>query len=85
MAMVSNKFLGSLAARLGLHTHLQYFSTPLQGAITRYVEESQLAFEVNQSVDFWLATEDPPKVRTWTFQLGLPLVKRIWCMIALAN
>ncbi|OKL56214.1 Dicer-like protein 1 [Talaromyces atroroseus] len=61
MAMVSNKFLGSLAVRLGLHTHLQHFSNPLQGQILQYVEDSQLVYESNQSVDFWLDTQDPPK------------------------
>lgn len=62
MAMVSNKFLGSLAIRLGLHTHLQYFSNPLQAQIAEAVEESQLAYQSQQSVDFWLSVEDPPKV-----------------------
>lgn len=65
MAMVSNKFLGSLAIRLGLHTHLQYFSNPLQAQIAQAAEDSQLAYDSHQSVDFWLMTEDPPKVRTW--------------------
>ncbi|KUL90852.1 hypothetical protein ZTR_00903 [Talaromyces verruculosus] len=61
MAMVSNKFLGSLAIRLDLHTHLQYFSNPLQAQIAQAVEDSKLAYESHQSVDFWLMTEDPPK------------------------
>ncbi|KAH8705121.1 putative RNA helicase/RNAse III [Talaromyces proteolyticus] len=61
MAMVSNKFLGTLTVQLGLHTHLQYFSSPLQSQIYQYVEESQLAYENKRSVDFWLSTEDAPK------------------------
>ncbi|EEA28280.1 Dicer-like protein 1 [Talaromyces marneffei ATCC 18224] len=61
MAMVSNKFLGSLAVRLDLHTHLQYFSNPLQGRIAQAVEDAQLAYESHQSVDFWIMIEDPPK------------------------
>lgn len=63
MAMVSNKFLGSLAVQLNLHTHLQYFSSQLQAQIAQAVEDSKLAYESHQSVDFWLMTEDPPKVR----------------------
>ncbi|EED23279.1 RNA helicase/RNAse III, putative [Talaromyces stipitatus ATCC 10500] len=61
MAMVSNKFLGSLAVRLSLHTHLQYFSNPLQAQIARAVQDSQLAYDSHQTVDFWLHTDDPPK------------------------
>lgn len=63
--MVSNKFLGSLAVRLDLHTHLQYFSNPLQGRIAQAVEDAQLAYESHQSVDFWIMIEDPPKVGIW--------------------
>jgi endoribonuclease Dicer len=62
MAMVSNKFLGSLAVRLGLHKHLYHFSNPLQGQISQYAEDSELIYESNQSVDFWLDTQDSPKV-----------------------
>lgn len=71
MAMVSNKFLASLAVRLGLHKHLQYFSNSLQGLIARYVKDLDLAYESNESVDFWLETvEDPPKVGTCTTALA---------------
>ncbi|CRG84276.1 endoribonuclease Dicer [Talaromyces islandicus] len=61
MAMVSNKFLGTLVVQLGLHTHLQYFSNALQSQIHTYVEECQLASENQRTADFWLDTEDPPK------------------------
>ena len=63
MAMVSNKFLGALAVRLGLHRHLQYFGSPLQGQITHYAEDIQLAeTEGDGAMDYWLATRDSPKV-----------------------
>lgn len=63
MAMVSNKFLGALAVRLGLHTHLRHFSNPLQSQITHYAEEIQIAeSESEGAVNYWLATKDSPKV-----------------------
>lgn len=63
MAMVSNRFLGALAVRLGLHTHLRHFSNPLQSQITHYAEEIQTAeAECEGAVDYWVATKDPPKV-----------------------
>ncbi|OJJ50927.1 hypothetical protein ASPZODRAFT_155932 [Penicilliopsis zonata CBS 506.65] len=62
MAMVSNKFLGYLAVKLQLHTHLQHFSNPLQSQITHYAEDIQTAeIEHKQAVDFWVVTKDPPK------------------------
>lgn len=65
MAMVSNKFLGALAVKLGLHTHLKYFSAPLQSQITQYAEEIQTAEgESEGAVDYWTVTKDPPKVMT---------------------
>lgn len=61
--MVSNRFLGALAVRLGLHTHLRHFSNPLQAQITHYAEEIQTAeAECEGAVDYWVATKDPPKV-----------------------
>lgn len=63
MAMVSNKFLGTLAIKLGLHTHLRHFSSALQSQITHYAEDMQTAeAESEGAVDYWLATKDPPKV-----------------------
>ncbi|KAJ5563547.1 hypothetical protein N7535_008711 [Penicillium sp. DV-2018c] len=62
MAMVSNKFLGALAVKLGLHRHLQHFSSPLLVQITKYVAEIELAEEEGKGeVDYWLSTSDPPK------------------------
>ena len=63
MAMVSNKFLGALAVRLGLHKHLQHFSNAILANITNYTEELRVAEqEVKGEVDYWLSTTDPPKV-----------------------
>ncbi|KAH8425375.1 ribonuclease III domain-containing protein [Aspergillus melleus] len=62
MAMVSNKFLGALAVKLGLHTHLKHFSNPLQSQITHYAEEIQTAENESEgAVDYWILTKDPPK------------------------
>ncbi|KAJ6139597.1 hypothetical protein N7471_006083 [Penicillium samsonianum] len=62
MALVSNKFLGALAVKLGLHLHLQHFSNPLLIQNSKYAEELQLAeSESNGEVDYWLSTSDPPK------------------------
>ncbi|KAE8352631.1 ATP-dependent helicase dcl1 [Aspergillus coremiiformis] len=62
MAMVSNKFLGALAVKLGLHTHLRHFSNPLQSQITHYAEEIQAAENESEgAVDYWMTTKDPPK------------------------
>ncbi|XHG04756.1 Dicer-like protein 1 [Aspergillus wentii] len=62
MAMVSNKFLGALAVRLGLHRHLRHFSNPLQSQITNYAEEIETAETESESgVDYWVVTKDPPK------------------------
>ncbi|KAJ5496799.1 hypothetical protein N7463_008786 [Penicillium fimorum] len=62
MAMVSNKFLGALAVKLGLHLHLQHFSSPLMIQNSKYAEELQLAeSESNGEVDYWLSTSDSPK------------------------
>ena len=61
--MVSNKFLGALAVKLGLHVHLQHFSNPLMIQNNKYAEEIQLAeSEGNGEVDYWLSTSDSPKV-----------------------
>ncbi|KAL5341579.1 hypothetical protein BJX70DRAFT_405806 [Aspergillus crustosus] len=62
MAMVSNKFLGALAVKLGLHSHLKLFSTPLISRISRYADEIKATeLENDIGVDFWTGTTDPPK------------------------
>ena len=61
--MVSNKFLGALAVKLGLHTHLRHFSNPLQAQIIHYAEDIQTAENESEGVvDYWVDTEDSPKV-----------------------
>ncbi|KAJ6133995.1 dicer-like protein 1 [Penicillium sp. IBT 18751x] len=62
MAMVSNKFLSALAVRLGLHRHLQYVGGALQGLISHYAEDIQIAeAEADGAMDYWLGTRDSPK------------------------
>ncbi|KAJ5107010.1 hypothetical protein N7456_003685 [Penicillium angulare] len=62
MAMVSNKFLGALAVKLGFHRHLQHFSNPITSIIPQYAEELQLAEEEsNGAMDYWLGTKEAPK------------------------
>jgi endoribonuclease Dicer len=62
MAMVSNKFLGALAAKLKFHRHLQHFSNPIQTNITSYAEEIQTAEDESEgAMVYWLSTRDSPK------------------------
>lgn len=68
MAMVSNKFLGALAVKLGLHRHLQHFSNSLQSGVTQYAEDIQIAEEESNGImDYWLGTKDSPKVSSVLF------------------
>ncbi|KAK2766939.1 Dicer-like protein 1 [Arachnomyces sp. PD_36] len=63
MAMVSNKFLGAVAAKLALGGHLQMLSGPLQGQIKTYMEEiDEVEKESPGMRDYWVLTSDPPKV-----------------------
>lgn len=63
--MVSNKFLGALAAKLGFHKHLQHFSTPIQTSVASYIEDIEVAEEESSGAkDYWLGTKDAPKVRS---------------------
>ncbi|RAL13999.1 putative RNA helicase/RNAse III [Aspergillus homomorphus CBS 101889] len=62
MAMVSNKYLGALAVKLSLHTHLKHFSSPLQSQITLYAQAIQIAESDSKgAVDYWVDANDPPK------------------------
>lgn len=64
MAMVSNKFLGSLAVNLNLHVHLIHISNTLQGQITSYTEELQaMKIKMEGNLEAWTYTNEPPKVR----------------------
>lgn len=65
MAMVSNRFLGALSVKLGLHRHLQYFGSTLQSQITHYAEAIQMAEEKGDgAMDYWLSVDESPKVVT---------------------
>lgn len=67
MAMVSNKFLGALAVKLGFHRHLQHFSAAIQSNMTHYAEDLQTALEESEgAMDYWLGSKDSPKV-VYTF------------------
>jgi endoribonuclease Dicer len=69
MAMVSNKFLGALTVKLGLHKHLQHFSSSLIAQIANYAEELQAAErESKGEVDYWLSTTDSPKASSLQHQ-----------------
>lgn len=70
MAMVSNKYLGALAVKLGLHTHLKHFSNPLQSQITLYAQAIQIAESDSKgAVDYWVDANDPPKVGRCLIQM----------------
>lgn len=65
MAMVSNKFLGSVAVRLDIHKHLKKNSATLAGQISAYAEEIKVVeSEDGAEPDAWTSTTDPPKVCT---------------------
>lgn len=63
MAMVSNKFLAALAARLEFHRHVRVAGSLVEYQNREYVAEIQEAeAESNGSRDYWMATKNPPKV-----------------------
>lgn len=63
MAMVSNKFFGAVAVKLGFHKHLRHNTTMLLGQIQEYVAELAQAEEsAGGAMDYWMVTKDPPKV-----------------------
>lgn len=63
MAMVSNKFLAALAARLGFHRHVRVAGSVVEFQNREYVTEIQEAeADSNGSRDYWMATKNPPKV-----------------------
>lgn len=64
MAMVSNKFLAALGAKLGFHRHIRVGGAVVEYQNREYVAEIQEAeAESNGSCDYWMATKAPPKVR----------------------
>lgn len=63
MAMVSNKFLAALAAKLEFHRHVRVAGSVVEYQNREYVAEIQEAeAESNGSRDYWMATKNPPKV-----------------------
>lgn len=63
MAMVSNRFLAALAARLGFHRHIRVGGAVVEAQNRYYVEEVKEAEEEsNGSPDYWTSTKYAPKV-----------------------
>ena len=63
MAMVSNKFLAALSAKLGFNKHVRFGGKVVERQNREYVAEIQEAeADSNGSRDYWLATKNPPKV-----------------------
>ena len=61
--MVSNMFLGALAAKLGFHKHLRSNGATLEYQVRTYVNEIEEAKkESNGARDYWTSTQPPPKV-----------------------
>lgn len=62
MAMVSNKFLGTLCVKLKFYKHLRKNSSALMHDIPRYVDCIEEAeSESNGATDYWTNSNDPPK------------------------
>lgn len=62
MAMVSNKFLAALSAKLGFHRHVRVGGSLVEGQNREYAAEIQEAeAESDGSRDYWMATKAPPK------------------------
>lgn len=70
MAMVSNKFLAALAVELGFHRHLRCGQGNVQASIVDFVQDLEILKEgADGARDYWTATKNPPKVRSWTIYL----------------
>ncbi len=71
MAMVSNKFFGAVAVKLGFHKHLKHSANMLIAQITEYALDIQQAVEsAGGAMDYWMATKDPPKVKPYQICYG---------------
>ena len=63
MAMVSNKFLGALAAKLGFNRFLEFNSNAIRHQMAIFVQEfAEAQREATESRGFWQSLSDPPKV-----------------------
>jgi endoribonuclease Dicer len=70
MAIASNQFLGCLCVKLGLHKHLLRSTSALNGQISQYITDLELAEKTSQNEettgdaprkDFWVNAPQPPK------------------------
>lgn len=62
MAMVSNKFLAALSAKLGFNRHVRVGGTLVESQNREYAAEIREAeAESDGSRDYWMATKAPPK------------------------
>lgn len=76
MAMVSNKFLGFVAVKLGIHRHLSKYSSSLNNQIASYADEVEtVESEGDETPDAWMSTSDPPKVRNRVSNTRLRLLE----------
>lgn len=63
MAMVSNKFLAALSAKLGFHTHIRLNGAAVERENREYVIElEEIERESQGARDYWTLTKNPPKV-----------------------
>lgn len=62
MAMVSNKFLSALAAKLEFHRHIRVGGSIVEAQNREYVAELK-ELEEYGSRDYWTNTSSAPKVR----------------------
>jgi len=62
MAMVSNRFLGTVCVKLGFHRHLRHNTQSIESQIRRFVEELEAAEErAAGSRDYWTGIKEAPK------------------------
>ncbi|KAI9679405.1 MAG: Dicer-like protein 1 [Caeruleum heppii] len=62
MAMVSNRFLGAICAKMGFHKHLRFNGTLVQHQIQDYITEIEEAErQADGGRDYWTSVKIPPK------------------------
>lgn len=62
MAMVSNKFLAALSAKLGFNRHVRVGGSLVEYQNREYVAEvREVEAESDGARDYWMATKTPPK------------------------
>ncbi|QIW99706.1 hypothetical protein AMS68_005224 [Peltaster fructicola] len=61
-AMVSNKFFGALACKLGFHKHIRHNNSSIESAVRAYAIELAEKLSISGgSRDYWLHVSSPPK------------------------